>query len=83
MTIQQFQKKNHVERWLTLLNDNSKFLLEETHSNKIYEMNKDIIEHNYKCLLTTNWRDKANTEFETIPNSMRKIISKRVSYNPK
>ena len=74
-------KKNHVERWLTLLNDNSKFLLEEAHSNKIYEMNKDIIEHNYKCLLTTNWCDKANTEFETIPTSMRQTISKRVSYN--
>lgn len=72
-------KSNHVERWLTLLNDNKDFLLKEEHSNKIYEMNKDIIEYNYKVLINTNWYDKANTEFKTISSSMRQTISKLTS----
>ena len=65
---------NFVERWETVLQNNKKFFLEEKESKEIYDMNKNIIDNNYRVLMETNWREKALAEFLQLPGHIRDAV---------
>lgn len=67
---------NFVERWQKLLDDNSHFLLDNDNAFMIMEKNKEIIEHNYQVLLTTNWEQKAFDKISTLSGPVRDFMIK-------
>lgn len=73
------QIDNFVERWETLLNANKKFFLDDTLSKDIYDMNKNIIDNNYRVLMETNWKEKALEEFSKLPENIRSVIKEKVN----
>lgn len=71
---------NFVERWNVLFEDNKKFFLESIASQEIYRMNKEIIDHNYRVLLETDWKAKVHKELLEIPENLRLEVFKKRSY---
>lgn len=65
---------NFVMRWETVLQNNKKFFLEEKESKEIYDMNKNIIDNNYRVLMETNWREKALAECLQLPGHIRDAV---------
>ena len=68
------RKSNFVDRWQSLLEDNRHFLLDDFHNKEIYEMNRDVIEFNFKHLMETDWIEKAHQELSLLPPTIKENI---------
>ena len=70
------KKSNFVDRWQSLLEDNRHFLLDDFYNKEIYEMNRDVIEFNFKHLMETDWIEKAHQELGSLPPIIKENILK-------
>lgn len=71
---------NVVSRWQTLLDSNKKFFINDRDSKHIYELNRNIIDHNYNVLMKTNWKAEAKKELLSLPEKIRNIILENTNF---
>jgi len=71
---------NLVSRWQTLLDSNKKFFINDKDSKYIYELNRTIIDNNYKILMETNWKEKAKKELLLLPENIRNVILENTGF---
>jgi len=68
------QYKNHILRWIDILNKNKIFFIDIEYAKNIYRSNEEIINFNQKVLIETDWNKKTDDEFKKLPNNIQKII---------
>ena len=74
---------NFITRWKTNLDNNKKFLINNNDAKSIYDLNKDIIDKNYKILNETNWKAKALTEINSLPAKIKQSIFENTDFMEK
>jgi hypothetical protein len=72
-------KLNHLERYSSLLYDNLHFLSNMENLKELYESNIDVIEHNFKVLVDTDWEKQHEKQFNMLPNCIKENTGK---YSP-
>jgi hypothetical protein len=68
------REENFIVRWTKLLDDNKNFFLDKDKNKEIYDLNRDVIEHNFEVLKNTDWTQKAKDEIETLPSQVKDFL---------
>lgn len=68
--------ENFIDRWTGLLEKNTSALTNPKVNEEIYQLNRPIIDNNFDVLKSTDWKQKAKDEIESLPKSVKIFLRK-------
>jgi hypothetical protein len=66
---------NPVLRWKSLLVDNEHIFKDKERAKELYYQNQQVIEHNYKRLVNTDWESESRAQFNRLPTFIKDYLN--------